>query len=239
MEATDAVSRVEPGYLIKFGSTDHMETFREQGLLYMNNLPYFWGIEDEGVRGDAYDSAIHMQHGTHAKIFEPDTHREIPVTVTGWTFRVPPPGAELINLFCMYAVRPSTFPVPDRVLSFGDAAVLITDPNEFMSRIKTRFEALKINGGGDLVRYIPDDHRGGVNPFEKRQRYAWQAEWRLRTNDGPNGPKTVELGGLTDISYLLPAADINTWLRENAPWLERPVLAPTGPDSIAQGASPG
>ncbi len=45
----------EPGTLIKFGLQDHLLQLQDEGLLYMNNLPCFWKIEDEELRGDPCD----------------------------------------------------------------------------------------------------------------------------------------------------------------------------------------
>jgi len=48
----------EPGTLIKFGQRKHLLRLRDEGLLYMNNLPYFWKIEDDELRGDPFDWGI-------------------------------------------------------------------------------------------------------------------------------------------------------------------------------------
>ena len=42
----------ETGTLIKFGQLEHLLRLRDEGFLYMNNLPYFWKIEDDELRGD-------------------------------------------------------------------------------------------------------------------------------------------------------------------------------------------
>ena len=36
----------EFGTLVKFGKQDHLLQLQDEGLLYLNNLPYFWEIED-------------------------------------------------------------------------------------------------------------------------------------------------------------------------------------------------
>ena len=42
------------------------------GILYMNNLPYFWGIENDELRGDPYDSVNEVERGRKARIFLQD-----------------------------------------------------------------------------------------------------------------------------------------------------------------------
>ncbi len=50
----------QPGTLIKFGKLEHLKELRDDGLLYLNILPYFWEIEDEGLRGDPNDCALQV-----------------------------------------------------------------------------------------------------------------------------------------------------------------------------------
>jgi hypothetical protein len=53
----------QPGTLIKFGKLEHLQQLQDKGLLYMNNLPYFWNIEDEELRGDPLDCAAQVLRG--------------------------------------------------------------------------------------------------------------------------------------------------------------------------------
>ena len=45
----------EPGTLIKFGQHEHLLQLQDEGLLYLNNLPFFWEIENDELRGDRWD----------------------------------------------------------------------------------------------------------------------------------------------------------------------------------------
>ena len=45
----------EPGTLIKFGHQEYLLQLQDEGLLYLNHLPYFWKIEDEELRGDLFE----------------------------------------------------------------------------------------------------------------------------------------------------------------------------------------
>ena len=58
----------EKATLVKFGLKEHLSQLRDRGLLYMNNLPHFWKIEDECLRGDPYDSVDRIETGNHGTI---------------------------------------------------------------------------------------------------------------------------------------------------------------------------
>ena len=47
----------EKATLLKLGARDHIIKLQTEGLLYMNNLPYFWVLEDAELRGDPNDGA--------------------------------------------------------------------------------------------------------------------------------------------------------------------------------------
>ena len=53
----------EPGTLIKFGQQEHLLRLRDEGLLYMNHLQYFWKIEDDELRGDPFDCITEVARG--------------------------------------------------------------------------------------------------------------------------------------------------------------------------------
>lgn len=200
----------ERAALVKFGQHAHILQLREEGLLYMNNLPYFWGIEDEELRGDPFDSVDEIARGHKGKIALPDG-TELPVEVTNWTLRMHPPESEKINIFCMYALRPSTgtFPVDERNFRFGDYALVVTNPQEFIDRIASHLKSQSIKGRADLVEYVDDEHTGAVGPFRKLKRFAYQSEWRLVCYDGPGEARNISIGSIRDISTIMLNNEIN------------------------------
>ena len=100
----------------------------------MNCLSYFWRIEDDELRGDPNDGVARIDRGPKVKLFASDGS-EMPVKLTDWTLRLHPSEPDRVNVYCMYALRPSagTFPVDSRNLRFGDYAVAVTDVPQFTS----------------------------------------------------------------------------------------------------------
>ena len=200
----------EQAVLVKFGQHSHILKLQEKGLLYMNNLPYFWRIEDEELRGDPFDSVHEVRRGRKGKISWSNGEKE-PTKITNWTLRIHSPESKKINIFCIYALRPfaGTFPVDEKNFRFGDYALVVTNPQQFIDRIGLYLKGQNIKGDANLVEYVDDGHIGKVGPFKKLKRFAYQSEWRLVCYDGPEGARKISIGSIRDISFIIPSSEIN------------------------------
>ena len=198
----------EQAALVKFGQHEHILQLREEGVLYMNNLPYFWRIEDENLRGDPCDCVDEVARGHKAKIALADGTE---FKGTNWTLRMPPHESEKINIFCMYALRPfaGSFPVDEKNFRFGNYALLVTNPQEFIDRIDSHLKSQNIRGRANLVEYVDDEHSGKVGPFRKFRRFDYQSEWRLVCYDGPGEAREISIGSIRDISTIMLSSEIN------------------------------
>lgn len=204
----------QPGTLIKFGKLEHLDQLRNEGLLYLNNLSYFWKIEDDELRGDPFDCAIQVIRGPKVTMVMPDGNE---VTVCrDYTMKIQPIEPEKINIYCMYALRPhieGAFPVNERNLRFGDHALILINPNEFMRRLESTFKGQKIVAKGGLVEYVNDKHNGKLGPFRKFDRFSYQYEWRLVCSGGMGEPRKIQIGSIRDISAILPSNDVNKQIK--------------------------
>jgi len=198
------------GTLIKFGKLEHLQQLRDEGLLYLNNLPYFWNIEDEELRGDPFDCAVQLIQGPKVTMVMPDGNE---VTIcTDYTARIRPSEPEKINIFCMYALRPlieGAFPVDEKNKRFGDHALILMNRDAFIQRLESSLKSQMIVGDADLVEYVNDQHAGKLGPFRKFNRFSYQYEWRLVCYDGPGESRTIRIGSIRDISVILPTDEVN------------------------------
>lgn len=203
----------EPGTLIKFGKFEHLLQLQNEGLLYMNDLQYFWEVEDED-RGDVFDCIAHVYRGPKIGFTLPDGKE---VFMEGdWTIRMHPPEHEKINIFCMYALRPlveGSFPVDERSFRFGEHALVMINPAEFLRRIEFTLRSHGIFGGANLVEYVDDKHTGDLGPFRKFRKFAYQSEWRLVCYNGPTGPREIRIGSIADISVIIRSDEINRGIK--------------------------
>lgn len=204
----------EPGTLIKFGQQEHLLQLQDEGLLYMNHLPYFWEIEDEELRGDPFDCIAEVARGPKIAFTVADGKE---VFMEGnWTLRMYPPEQEKINIFCMYALRPlieGTFPVDERNFRFGEYALVLINRDEFMHRIESILKSQRIIAKADLVEYVDDKYTGKLGPFRKLKRFAYQSEWRLVCYDGSGRPREIRIGSIRDISVIIRSDEVNKEIR--------------------------
>jgi hypothetical protein len=198
--------------LVKFGEQSNISKLREEGLLYMNNLPYFWGTEDEELRGDPNDGVEHIQRGVKGKAITLDGEE---LEITKWEMRVPPREPEKINIFCAYAIRTAagTFLVDERNYRFGSHALVLLDTGQFIHRIASSLDSQAIPYEMRLVRYLDDQYVGRLGPFKKLRRFAYQSEFRLVCYEGPGGPREVRVGSIEDISIMMPSEEVNRRIR--------------------------
>lgn len=204
----------ESGTLIKLGQQEHLIRLQEEGLLYLNTPQYFWDVEEKELRGDPFDCIAKVARGPKIGIILADGKE---IFMEGeWTYRMYQPEPEKINIFCMYALRPlieGNFPIDKRNLKFGDHALFLINPDEFMHRIGSALRSQKIKAEVNLVEYVDDNYTGEVGSFRKLKRFSYQSEWRLVCSDGPGGPRVIFIGDIRDISVIVRSDQINTLIK--------------------------
>ncbi len=200
----------EPGTLIKFGQHEHLLLLQDEGLLYLNQLPHFWEIEDEELRGDPFDCIAEVVRGPKIGLTLANGKE---VFMEGiWTLRMHPPEPDKINIFCMYALRPlieRTFPVDEGNFRFGEHALVLINRDKFMRRIESSLKSQGIRFKADLVEYVDDEHTGKIGPFRKFKKFSYQSEWRLVCYDGPGKPREIRIGSIRDISMIIRSDKVN------------------------------
>jgi hypothetical protein len=202
----------ESATLVKFGSETHLLQLLESGLLYMKNLPYFWRVEDDGLRGDPCDSIHRLERGSNGTgILRIANNTAVPIHLESWTFRIHPSEPEKMNIFCMYALRPlaGSFPIDERNYRFDDHALLLTEPQQFIDRIHRVLTEKHIQHTAGLVEYFGDDYTGEIGPFKKQRAFSYQSEWRLVCFNGPGTSLNIEIGSIQDIAVIVRSGDIN------------------------------
>lgn len=195
--------------LLKFGESEHLALLRDEGLLYMNPLPFFWKCEGkDALRGDHFDSVDAIRRGTKFAIGKsPD---QMQAMTGNFEFRIHPPDSQKINLFCMFAFVPNKTPLPidERNFEFGTHALVVKDVDEFVKRMMTTIDREGILFERGLVEYVNDDHSGEVGPFKKLRKFEFQSEWRLVCYEGPGDVRQIRIGSIADISELVPCEEL-------------------------------
>jgi hypothetical protein len=204
--------------LFKFAKRAHIDAFL-RGTLYMNTIDYFAQIEAaEGncLRRDPFEGVgrlIPAEGGVLSvrigEEFRPVGHIEGSIQ---WR---PADGIQA-NVFCMYALRPSTGPniIDERNLGFGDAFAVLTDGNEFLTRARKAATATGHELQYGIVEYFCErTYEGPVGIFRKRDVFRYQSEFRMALVPGVNKPYCFDIGDISDICKAGILSDINKRLR--------------------------
>ena len=189
--------------LIKFGQKEHLEALLDEGIIYMNNIDYFRRYEKScpgHLRGDRYECFDRIsQHNTI--IFFDESPWEID-GVTVFENRNTYPG----YLYCMYAIHSdnSNPQIDNRMLDFGEYAVIILNPREFIDRILSYCAKNHLCPNCFPVQYYDESIKEGLlHPFEKRDKYAYQSEARIYIHaTNPQEQMVLRIGALNDIAFL-------------------------------------
>ena len=109
--------------------------------------------------------------------------------------------------------------IPEAVMRFGDFAVCVHQPHEFVERVKAAADKLGVPMDCAFVAYgrhpMPDHGMRDVALiFRKRKQYKYEREFRLafQSPQRVGGPLILEVGDLSDIAKLLRTREFNDQL---------------------------
>lgn len=205
--------------LLKMGQREHMEQFRK-GLLYMNSLSYFRGLEGDPARADRYEGVTH--------IFQP---KDVSMRLSVPGFGEVVIGSEDLaaaatismnselycNIFCLHAI---TTPVngtlfPSEHEWFGDSIVLVLNTQVFLNRMLVAAKARNLKVNGKLVEYFDDEtYTGKLDRFRKSRQFAHQREYRIAIESPGTEPLILDIGDIADItSEVIPFSEADNVLK--------------------------
>ena len=188
----------------------------------------------EGVQGDIGEGVVRRVNPKIGDDFfnclEPDFRK-----VVKECMYIDQDRYQYYKVYCMYGLTylldKKCYQKPDeRLKDFGDTAVIILKPNEFLNRfIRSVYEKYgdNVNFRLDEVHYYPFDYYGDLDEFCKYESYAWQNELRMRValldcnkskidQDGKCLKQikqniddiTINIGDIRDISVQIPIEDL-------------------------------
>ena len=233
MEVTDPGKR--PRYIMFFAkafeAACHADAFMA-GRLRANRLSRFRKMENEDPRTDDREGTITLQSDNTAKVvLIPHNAPENAIEIHG-------PGSMRVStvddlcVLCMYAAlfhpddkrdmsaeaRRRSLAVPEVYSKFGDHAVLVHDPGEFIRRFTAYTRDSHYSYCRRAVQYYDPDVFD-INDlseqidiaFHKSQAYAEEREYRFAVDTNTTGTDaiTLDIGPLHDIAIRIDTADLN------------------------------
>lgn len=223
MEKSTFSIQIKGTPLIKFQSADRIKQL-QKGSLYAKTLKYYRELEEEtGDKeiGDCFEAMVHVNE---AIIKIPSTGEEIELK------------DELIKtthsddfVFCMFGIYPQleqfsfTEQQKDKMLSFGDTALIILDSTAFIERVKKAAEKAGFIAHFSAVKYYDEtvdnanmiiDMLSGMHniAFWKREAYRYQQEGRFIfiSEECHDDHIILDIGDISDISIALPSEQVLT-----------------------------
>lgn len=215
--------------LIKFQDADKIKSL-QAGKIYAKTLGYYRKREEETGDcevGDKYEAMIHINEAT---IYFPDTGETVAV------------NDDLLKtsesndfVFCMFGVYPKkekfrfTDKQKEKMLSFGDTALIVLDHDEFISRVKVAAEKAGYKVYFKPVQYYDPNIDGGNMLFSlldgmwniafwKRDSYTYQQEVRFVFTPSDENIDHIELdiGDISDITVIISAKSALSAIVEKA-----------------------
>jgi len=215
--------------LIKFQDATKIQSL-QSGKIYAKTLSYYRKREEETGDcevGDKYKAMIHINN---AKIYSPDTGKTI--TVKNDLLKT---SESNDFVFCMFGVNPKskefsfTDKQKEKMLSFGDTALIVLDHDEFIRRVIVAAKQAGYNVYFKPVQYYDPTIDGGNMwnsllegmwniAFWKRNSYIYQQEVRFVFTPGDENTDHIELdiGDISDITAILPAKSALSTIIKNA-----------------------
>ena len=202
--------------LIKFQDADKIKSL-QSGKIYAKTLGYYRKREETGdcEVGDRYEAMIHINEAT---IYFPDTGEE--VTANDGLLKT---SESNDFVFCMFGVNLSsekfrfTDKQKEKMLSFGDTALIALDRDEFIHRVKVAAEKTGYKVYFKPVQYYNPNIDGGMLisllagmwniAFWKRDFYTYQQKVRFVFTPGDENIDHIELdiGDISDITAVISA----------------------------------
>lgn len=180
------------------------------GMLYLNTNKFFGEIDgSDAVRFDPFDGIDQSLQVKEISIAAPgDDWTPIGGIINPVVFRFT--ESERLNVLCMYALsNQRNKPFDTRNQAFGETAVLIGNPIEFLRRVKVAATTLGKQAFHGPVKYVNKrTHHGDMGPFKKFSKHSYQNEFRIVLTNGTGDPCRLNIGDIRDIAVKGPSEDI-------------------------------
>jgi len=202
-------------FFARFISSEYVESFVSDGLLYMNNIEHFRKIDNENIalRGDIFEGLAASYDSTKVQTFI--GKHEIDGSLGQIDIRRD--SDNKINLFCLTLITEFDLAnsnynlhLSQNFKEFGDKVVIIAAAKipEFIRRIQSAVELDKniIKAKSGHVEYVArNSHQESMGVFKKYEDYAWQHEWRIaiQQTHSAGAYEQLKVGSISDICMVL------------------------------------
>lgn len=206
--------------LIKFMDEQYVDSFLNEGLLFMNNIDFFKRYEDSDIalRGDIHEGLVASYKADELTIMIGNEKVEGAVGKVDLRLN----HEDDTNIYSMTKISDGKILdagegglfLSEKFNSFGNRAVIISGSNiveferrvqEALSKAEDTYTPREDNVVAKQITYLNrNQHSGQMDVFNKFDEYAWQHEWRVAfKQDSFCGAYSLKLGSLADIAVVV------------------------------------
>lgn len=209
----------ETQLLAKLGEYQYMERLIKNGELYLRPMSEFTKMDSDNGIGDKYENIISYSSPKEPsiKIVLPDGS-EFPLSKEARITYGEHSGIDYL-IYCMSMIdfvkngdilsikNPGSL---NKIGSEYDTMIIILDPNQFINRIKKAIALLTWKMKYSPVNYYPEKDVAlkNLTPFDKRDCYSHQNEFRFCFDCNINKPFCLQIGSIEDIAQIVQAKPV-------------------------------
>lgn len=201
--------------LSKIGEYQYMKKLLIKGELYFSPLKRFALMEATGGIGDKFETAVMYNCPPNPSITIRIGEQEISL---GKGAKIEYHELDLDkrgHIYCMSKVEfvyvnkdTLKLKYPQNIENLGvgyDTMIVITNTPEFLKRIHNKISEMEFSFEYNSVSYFPekDIAHKKITPFDKRERFSYQKEFRIYIDCDHIDPFNVSIGNIEDIAMLL------------------------------------
>lgn len=201
---------------IRISEEKFIDSLQKRGHIYCNPIRYFRTIENSGLKKDKNEGKAFIKQVSNLRIqLKGETIATSPKSQ--FFFDHPEDSG---NIYCLYGVKTELVDLTKKSLQkvkienisgdFGKYALLITHPEELLSRISKELNNLSKAFKFSPVHYY--DHttyEGELSPFFKSNIFSKQNEVRLWILNKREEPFEFYIGDISDISHKVSISDLD------------------------------
>jgi len=214
-------SKVSIWAFLKFGTKENLLNLMNNGELFINTISAFQEMKDK-YRGDIFEGASTVTPGGKIEklVYTNSLGQSINFQENGLSVEYligrPNWKNKPTHMYCLYMLKDRSYKkdeqvIDERNLQFGNYALAINNPGEFVERISSEFNNRRFKWKADFVTYVEIDSDGRkYDLFKKPQLYDYQNEYRFLISTEEKRAIKVHLGSLKKISVLLGAEEIRS-----------------------------
>lgn len=205
-------------HVFKIGNAEHIVALLNHGELYLNTIDWFRQADQNTERFDGLEGAVEIdqvswiklrdEQGKEFEFSRPEHPKHHPAHGVLRSAHVLTHEDRLKgNIFSCTGVAVGEGPkfrkLDRRFGQFGDAAILIENPNQFLTRVEKALQELGLKYLISPVTYYdPSSFIGKLGVFMKKDMHSYQHEVRIWVKSDSNEPIKLRLGSLRDIALI-------------------------------------